>query len=303
MMVLVILILSISGYSQDFPILKGPYLGQKPPGNKADIFAPGIVSTLESSEYGGHFSPDGNMFFFTRVMEGNPGRLYFIEYKNNGWTMPEIAPFGHEVGDFESCFSSDGKKLVFVSSRSKPGETEPSEKYDFWNIELTDGKWGKPDLLSVDTDFGERRISPSLAKSGTLYFSGDYIKPGDKDIYRSRLVNGRYSEPENLGSAVNSEYFEEHVYVAPDESYILFDSYRPSIHGKSDIYISFSKNNGTWSQALNIGGSVNSEHYDWLPNITPDGKYILFARTISGKINIYWVSAKIIKDLKQEKLK
>jgi hypothetical protein len=29
----------------DFPKLTGPYLGQKPPGMKPEIFAPGIVST------------------------------------------------------------------------------------------------------------------------------------------------------------------------------------------------------------------------------------------------------------------
>ncbi|MFC1726181.1 TolB family protein [candidate division KSB1 bacterium] len=298
---LIVIILGISCKQDNFPVLKGPYLGQKPPGNKVEIFAPGIVCTPESADYGGHFSPDGRMFFFTRVEENNPGRLFFMEYKNNRWTKPEIVPFGHEVGDFESCFSPDGKKLVFVSSRSRPGET--GDKEDFWIVELIGGKWGKPYLLAENTDFGERRISPSLAKNGTLYFSGDYNKPGDKDIYRSKLVNGKYSEPENLGPAVNTKYYEEHVYAAPDESFILFDSYRPGIHGKSDIYISFLKSDGTWSQAKNLGGAVNSEHYDWLPNVTPDGEYILFARTISGKIDIYWVSAKIIKDLKPEELK
>ena len=43
-----ILIFDISHAQQktkDFPVLKGPYLGQKPPGMNPEIFAPGIIST------------------------------------------------------------------------------------------------------------------------------------------------------------------------------------------------------------------------------------------------------------------
>jgi Tol biopolymer transport system component len=47
----------------DFPILKGPYLGQKPPGMTPEIFAPGIVST-GLDELNSVFSPDGDEFYF-----------------------------------------------------------------------------------------------------------------------------------------------------------------------------------------------------------------------------------------------
>jgi len=42
--------------SDDFPVLKGPYLGQKPPGMTQEVFAPGIVST-DSHEFACCFSP------------------------------------------------------------------------------------------------------------------------------------------------------------------------------------------------------------------------------------------------------
>ena len=51
---------------EDWPVLKGPYLGQKPPGMKPEIFAPGIVSTPEIYEGRGTFSPDQNEFYFVR---------------------------------------------------------------------------------------------------------------------------------------------------------------------------------------------------------------------------------------------
>ena len=66
-----IVLVFICGISQaqkkldNFPVLKGPYLGQKPPGMEPEIFAPGIIST-EKSEINSVFSPDGNEFYFSR---------------------------------------------------------------------------------------------------------------------------------------------------------------------------------------------------------------------------------------------
>ena len=58
---------------------------------------------------------------------------------------------------------------------------------------------------------------------------------------------------------------------------------------------------GTWNQTQNLGPTVNSEHYDWYPIATPDGKYIIFSRTLpSIKIDLYWVDAKIIEELKSD---
>jgi Tol biopolymer transport system component len=151
--------------------------------------------------------------------------------------------------------------------------------HDIYVVERIGNRWGIPHQLTK-TDLGSRRISPSISKSGNLYFSGDFDKPGQKDIYCSRMINGEYSTPQNLGLLVNSTYHEEHVYVSPDEKYLLFDSYRPSKFGKSDIYVSYRMKDGTWSKAQNLGPSVNSKNYDWYPVVTPDGKYIIFSRTL-----------------------
>ena len=55
--------------SEKFPVLKGPYLGQKPPGLTPEVFAPGIISKagfhLHSSLA---FSPDGRKVYFTKFI-------------------------------------------------------------------------------------------------------------------------------------------------------------------------------------------------------------------------------------------
>lgn len=304
----IMLILYIFGFSiwtrsndenekNKFPVLKGPYLGQKPPGITPEIFASGIISKAKSAECGGHFSPDGSEFYFTRYSRGDKGELWLTRFENGCWTFPQTVAFlKHGV---ESCMSPDGNQLFYVWY-------DPESEdflHDIYVIEKSGEKWSVPHQLT-DTDLGSRRISPSVARSGDLYFSGDFDEPGQKDIYCSRLINGKYYAPQNLGLSVNSTYHEEHVSISPDEKYLLFDSYRPSEYGKSDIYVSYRMKDGTWSEAQNLGSSVNSQHYDWYPIATPDGKYIIFSRTLpSTKIDLYWVDARIIEELKPEELR
>ena len=63
---LVFLALSITSAShgRDFPVLKGPYMGQTPPGMTAEVFAPDIVST-DAWELEGVFAPGMREFYFT----------------------------------------------------------------------------------------------------------------------------------------------------------------------------------------------------------------------------------------------
>ncbi|MCK5148631.1 hypothetical protein KAR48_17890 [bacterium] len=54
----------------------------------------------------------------------------------------------------------------------------------------------------------------------------------------SRYENGRYSLPEKLSNAINAP-FAAHPYIAPDESYLIFDS-------NGELFVSFHYENGKW---------------------------------------------------------
>jgi hypothetical protein len=58
-----------------------------------------------------------------------------------------------------------------------------------------------------------------------------------------------------LGPSVNSEYNEADPFVAPDESYLIFQSKRPGGFGNNDLYISFRNKGGQWCRE-----SVNLRH-------------------------------------------
>ena len=106
--------------------------------------------------------------------------------------------------------------------------------------------------FNLNTD--QLEVYPSLASDGTLYFSsgrpGGY---GKNDLYRSRPTEGGWSEPENLGGAINTEQSEGDLYVAPDQSYIVFvSSGRDDSIGAGDLYVSFRAPDGSWGASFDF---------------------------------------------------
>ena len=99
-----------------FPILKGPYLGQKPPSMIPEVFAPGIISKT-----GNHlhscvsFSPDGKEVYFTYMVFDSvrQGTIYYLKQVGNRWTKRQVAPFSGVYSDDSPAFSPDGKRLYF----------------------------------------------------------------------------------------------------------------------------------------------------------------------------------------------
>jgi len=74
-------------------------------------------------------------------------------------------------------------------------------------------------------------------------------------------VNGKYEEPKLLPKKINSgKSF--HPFIAPDESYLLFDGEREDGYGDSDIYISFRQQNGTWGNPINLGDKINTKAWE-----------------------------------------
>ena len=149
--------------------------------------------------------------------------------------------------------------------------------FDIWMVTKTATGWSTATSLGPDVNTESQEYYPSVSKSGTLYFSSNREGgKGSVDIYRSRLVNGKYSKPENLGDEINSKYYDGDPYIAPDESFLIFVSYnRPDSLGDGDLYVSLNQN-GRWTTPKHLGAPVNSSALDFCPNMSPDGKYFFF---------------------------
>jgi hypothetical protein len=270
-------------------ILKGPYLGQKPPGMTPEIFAPGIVSSPGATEYGIAFTPDGKEFYFNRNGVG----VMVCTWNDSGWTIPVKAPFLKKYLGGAVHIMYDGQRLLM---NRFPGvhELKEGETGGIWALHKTDDGWDNPEFLIA----WSMRATSTL--DSTIYTTDISGREEGKDngiIAKYVHSDSGYQRAADPDGVVNTENREAHPFIAPDESYIIFDSTRPGGKGKSDLYICFHLSDGSWSQAFN-SELINTVESDWCPTVSPDGKYFFFTRNATGNGDIYWVDAKIIEDLK-----
>lgn len=289
----------------NFPVLKGPYLGQKPPLGRAEIFMDGVISTLNKPEMCAAFTADGKEFYYNAYHEGN-WAIFMTREVQGRWTRPKLMPFTSDYTDRDFTMSPDGNKILFGSNRPRQKGGKKLKSLDiFMTKRIKGNRWSKPENLGnpINTSFGENY--PSIAQNGNLYFfSCREDGLGGCDIYLSRYVNSRYQKPENLGAAVNSDKHDWDAYIAPDESYIIFSSKdREDSIGGQDLYISYRRDDGNWTPAKNMGTHVNSPYCEICPSVSLDGKTLFFTSRRRGKADIYWINAKIIEYLKQKGLK
>lgn len=280
-----------------FPVLEGEYLGQKPPGEKPELFAPGIVSSIWGLHSTAVFSPDGSEVFWAPMMDF-PGEIYSrgglltMKRTDGRWTPPAWAPFsGPNGNDDVPFFSADGKRLYFISRRPLPGETERgSEK--IWYTDRTRSGWDEPRPLDPNVNSIDKHWQFSLDRKGSLYFAG---RPPDSrgmsDIYMARPSGGAYEKPVNMGDPINTPEIDDTPFVAPDGSYLLFSR-------QYDLWASFRGQDGAWGEPVNMGPAVNSPSIELCPMVTADGKYLFFLSQRGGESHAYWVRAKVIEDLR-----
>ena len=283
----------------DSPRLAGPYLGQKPPGIKPEVFAPGIVST-SAHEFSCCFSPDGKEFYFARRHpELNQPVIMVSRLRDGVWTEPEIAPFVEKQPSFEPWVTPDNKRLYFQSGKPIPGQ--PGPPMNVLYVERAPEGWGS--AKNPGSPFNPAKaMHCSSTRDGTIYTTDISQGPGSERIAVSRLVNGKYENLERLGPPINGELQTMHPYIAPDESYIVYSSRKPSDKPSFELLVSFRKRDGGWSQPKTVDLGISAG----LPFVSPDGKYLFFTGAEPGQSrgpgpgvsDIYWASARIIEELR-----
>ena len=280
------------------------YLGQKPPGMVAQLFAPGIVSTNSYEHSAPAFSPDGSVVLWTVVDTTFRSYLLEMKYENDAWSKPQRPPFADSTADdYYPSFSPEGKKLFFSSRRKAPPGYPKTDDIRIWEVERIQKGWGKP--VPFDTTISKgHEYAHSVTKYGTLYFSSRQSGGTDFDIMKSEKLNGSNTQSILLPYSVNSVDYEDGPCIAPDESFLIFESQRPEgIDGGLGLYISIRHEDGRWSMPVNMGPKINSGKGERFARISPDGKYLFFGsfRNMSADnrgADIYWIEAKVIDELR-----
>lgn len=271
------------------------YFEQKPPSLKPKVFAPGIISKKDESEFGSVFSKNGQEFFYG-VDIGGRAEIRYSKFTHGQWTKP-VTIISHKIYGYNDPFlSPDEQALFFISDQPLSGKGAKKD-HDIWYARRTKKGWSKPVNAGKNINTEKNEYYMSFTQDGTMYFSSNIHGKHrfDYNIYAARWVNGQFQKAQQLGNTVNTTRYEADVFVALDESYLIFCGNRKGGLGRGDLYISFKQKDGTWTKAKNMGASINTVGHELCPFVTTDGKYLFY----TSNQDIYWVDAKIIEQYRK----
>jgi len=239
--------------------------------NKGDLQALLKNVNTRYDEQNPILSPDGKMLYFTRANDslsiGGPrdkGDIWVSELGLDGnWTKPMNLgkPVNDELKNYILGFSPDGKIMFLNQEKKNPGGLIINDGIAF--SVYSNGSWSKPTRLSVDY-----LLNRSTNQSGSISADGSlmllslqaYASRGEEDIYICSYQNGKWSQPVNLGSDINTAGQEMTPYLSPDKTKIYFSSNGFGGKGGRDLFVAERQGDGwaSWSKPKNLGPDVNS---------------------------------------------
>jgi len=199
--------------------------------------------------------------------------------------------------EYSPVISVDENAIFFTSNRLRPDSSNATAKdlsTGFYKDDIyasykdMNGNWQTPELLSINTLESSATINVSV-DGQTLYIYKDVN--GNGDIFKTTLVGETWSKPVPMSSVINSSAWEPHLAITPDEQTIYFVSDRKGGLGGRDIYRVRKLPDGSWSQAQNLGATINTKYDEDAVFVSPDDKILYFSsegHTSIGGFDIFY---------------
>jgi hypothetical protein len=232
------------------------------------------------------FSPDGRTVFFGK--SAGEKIFIFVSKKVAGhWTAPKLAPFSGTYRDLEPAFGPKGRYLIFVSNRPMGPEGKladgnfngilyPGLGGHLWKVKLRGGEWGAPLALPAVINSGDSIFSPSITEDGSLYFMRSAVAGGKFHLYRAQMHAGEYSAPERVSFSNLDAYADFDPVIGKGERFMIFSSFRPPAPPhQADLFI-VQRENGKWSDPMDLRLALSDEVYGADARLAPDEKTLFF---------------------------
>jgi flagellar motor protein MotB len=184
--------------------------------------------------------------------------------------------------EYWPSITADGLTLMFTrqpNTQTNPGFTGVVQE-DFYISYLSNHEWQKAFNAGAPLNTMQNEGAQTLSSNGSYMFFTACNRPGgigNCDIYFSAFNNGKWTEPSNLGSPVNTKSWESTPSISADGRTLFFSSSRPGGLGGKDIWLSRLNDKNQWMDPVNLGSEINTEGDEISPFIHFDGKTLYFA--------------------------
>lgn len=177
------------------------------------------------------------------------------------------------LSQYFPVLTADEQTMVFTVLKPEGDE-------DLFTTSFNGETWQPPVSLSPNINTPENEGTPSLSADGrTLVFTACQGRKGfgSCDLYITRRTGSDWSDPQNLGSIVNTSHYESQPALSADGRRLYFVSDRPGGQGKRDLWRTDADAEGNWQQPVNLKTPINTPLNEASPFIHANGQTLFFA--------------------------
>jgi hypothetical protein len=200
--------------------------------------------------------------------------------------------------DKRPSITADGSTMIFTSRRpeGKTADTdrEGDNKYfediytSTWSAEKMN--WADAEIMkgSINTEGHDAACSISPDGKQMFMYVNDMEKSRGGDIWTAKKSStGKWGAPKNMGTGINTTFFEDGGVLSPDGNTFYFMSERGQEipwkgqkgYGRSDIWMAKREGKSEWGDPVNLGPMVNTEYDEGGIFPAADGKTLYFCST------------------------
>lgn len=191
-----------------------------------------------------------------------------------------------DFSEYNPLLSPDGKTLYFSRKNHPENAGGTSDKEDIWYSELgADGKWSLAKNMGSQFNNNQPNFVNTVSatpdgKSVILLLGNKYLDKGKMvaGVSISSNIGGTWSDPKPLEIENDYNYNEKaNYFLANTRKALLMSVERDDSEGGRDLYVSFEKEDGKWTQPLNLGKSINTVGEESAPFLASDDKTLYFS--------------------------
>lgn len=187
--------------------------------------------------------------------------------------------------EYNPLLSPDGKTMYFSRKNHPENIGGVEDKEDIWYSELgPDGKWTLaknmgPQFNNPGPNF-VNAVTTTPDGQTSLVLGNKYLPNGKmvSGVSVSNNINGVWTPPQPVVIENDYNYNEKaNYFLSNTRKSLIMSVERDDSHGGRDLYVSFQKEDNSWSEPLNLGGVVNTANEESAPFLAADDKTLYFS--------------------------
>ena len=172
----------------------------------------------------GSISPGVSMSTRTAIGWGEPQKLSIKGFEN--------------YSEFQDFFLSADERVIIMAVERKEGYGDQDL---YASLKIGEKNYSKPINIGLSINTTKAEFAPFLSPDNTtLYFASDgHGGYGQSDIFKTKRLDdswGNWSEPQNLGPAVNTSSWDAYFSITAAGDYAYFVSSEGTRNGQENIY-------------------------------------------------------------------